>query len=107
MRIMVAHLNRKIGNLGGTNVGRIGYDQIERAGERCGIIASDECGASRQADLICVGAGGQERGNANVGTYPKCVREFGQQRQQDRAGAGAEIGDAKRRIAPRFGPQSP
>ena len=36
---------------------------------------------------------------------PVAVRQFGQQRQQDRTGAGAEVGDAERTIRTAVGAQ--
>ena len=46
-----------------------------------------------------IGVRRPQRRLADVGADADGLRQFGQQRQQDRAGAGADVGDAKRRSA--------
>ena len=64
------------------------------------IIATDEACARRKAEMLRIVSRRLQRFIGNVGADSGRVRQFGQQREQDRAGAGAEIGDARPRDSP-------
>ena len=84
------------------HIGRIGDDEIEAARERGAEIAGNECArAPRRRAARALRARDRERRRIAVGADRDGVRQFGEQRKQDRAGAGAEIGDAQRARARR------
>ena len=60
---------------------------------------------SERPARAALAAGGLQGGFRNVGPESLRRRQLGQQRQQDRAGAGAEIGDAQRTIEASAGAQ--
>ena len=96
--IVRAHLDIETGDIGRGDVRRIGCDQVERAGQRAGVVALDPRRAIREPELGGVPARGLQRLCRNVSGEAMRVGQFREQRQQDRAGAGAEIGDPQRAV---------
>ena len=76
---------------------RIRSNRPEAAAEP---IGGDEAGAGADTEAACVGGGAGERGGALVGADPLRTRQLGQQGDEDAAGAGAEIEQPERLIAP-------
>ena len=93
--IVIPHLCRQAIDVRRADIGRVRNDQIEWADQAACIIARDERRAIRQPCARCIGPGGLQGALRNVGPESLRRRQLGQQRQQDRAGAGAEIGDAQ------------
>src|SRR6185437_7888751 len=87
-----------IADLARADIGRIGHNEIERVGQAAGVIAADETGAIREPRARRVDFSGLQGVGRNVGADPEGLRQLRQQRQQDRAGAGAEIGYPQRAI---------
>ena len=89
-RVVGADLDRKRGDLGRRYIGRVGDDQVERAGQRRGIVAGDEMRAGADPEPIGVVARGAQRLKTEVGGDAAGARPFAQQRQQDQpTGGGA------------------
>ena len=67
------------------NVGWVRDDEVERSAQGVGVIAFDEARAPVQAKCCGVTRGGVNRIRIDVGADALCIRQFGQQREQDRA----------------------
>lgn len=96
MRVMLANLARQVGDLALRNVGRVGDDEIEPPVQRPGPIAL----AKARARCDAVPDGIVARGGAGFGRKvdAQTVRSpaLAEQRDQQAAGAGAEIEDGQR-----------
>jgi hypothetical protein len=64
--------------------------------ERGGIAAGDERGTVGESQCGCVSLRGAQGRQADVGADAERVGNFVQQGEQDRARAGADVGDARR-----------
>ena len=95
MRIVVAHITIEYGNVRRPDVGRVRHDEIEWPVQRRRIVALDERSPVRKAELLGVDFSSVERLPADVGADARGGGEFGEQRQQDGAGPGADVSDAK------------
>ncbi len=96
-RIVLAHLWRERRDVGARHIGRIGDDEIEWSVERAAVVGREKRRAVAKAKLLCVRRARPRAHPSSMSVpMPLRVRQFGQQRQQDRARTGAEIGDAQR-----------
>ena len=97
---IVADLRRKPRDVAARDIGRVGHDQIERPRQRRAEIARRKVRARVQARAAAaLSRAVTSASRADVGADAGRVRQFGQERQQERARAGAEIGDAQRAAA--------
>ena len=95
-RVVLAHLGCECRDVLGRDIGRIGNDKIELPLKRRGVVARDEIRASAKFKPLRIAARHIERIRGDVGADAVRVWQFGKERKQDRARAGAEIGDAQR-----------
>ena len=103
-RIVVAHLGRQRRDVARAHIGRVGDDQVERsrrAPRRNRRRRTPRGPPSRVPRAL---SRAQARAAVlDIGADAEGFRQFGQQREQERARAGAEIGDAQRAATARFG----
>jgi len=84
-------LFRQASDLGRGDVGRIGQDQLEFAVDAAQPIGAYETCAFGNAESARISRRKLERGGADIGAKPARLGQFGQERDEDAAGAGAEI----------------
>ena len=107
VRFMVADLGGEARHFIGGNIGRVRDDQVEAACHIGQPVRKLEGGAIREGEargvVLCHG----QRGGGDVGAKACRLWPLGQQRQQDAAGAGAEVKDAREGLGQRFGQWAP
>ncbi len=81
---MLAHIARQRCDIAGCDIGRVRDDEIEAAIERSAKIHHREGGA-RRPKCSGIAACGAKRFSAAVGADAEGVRQFMQQREEDRA----------------------
>jgi len=96
---VVAHAGIERRDPGADDIGRIGQYEIEDAVDARRPVGHDKTGPRRKTERGGIGARDIERRAGNIDAQPLRIRPFGQDRQQQAAGAGAEIEDTGARDA--------
>src|SRR6185437_5123276 len=94
--IVLPHFGRQARKVTRLYIGWVGDDDIEGALDPLGPVARGKCGARRETVTVGIGPRHLKRALRPVDAQPRRVRIFGEQRQQDRPGAGAQIEDMQR-----------
>src|SRR5579883_601001 len=88
-----------MGNFAAGDIGRVGYDHVERAREALSPIALTNRRAPAQTMGLGIHLGGQNGARRGIDSDSSSVPVFGQQRQEERAGSGTEVEDSDRSSA--------
>jgi len=97
--VVEGDLRGQIGECRAGDIRRVRRDYIELAGHRCPPITDKEMGTLSKAECRGIAARSHYRAQGEIDTKPGRSREFGEEREQDAARAGAEIEEAERSIA--------
>ena len=104
-RLVHPYFRGEAGEIAQGDIGRVGDDHLERAGEGPAPVALHQGGPPCQAVAAEIGGGAGERDRAAVDPDAEGARPFVQERHEEATTAGAEIEQAQRRRAPRPGGQ--
>jgi len=99
VRLVARHFRHELVHVGRADVGRVADDQVEALAQPVGPIAEPEFGTPSQSESLGIGARDGERARAASTAKPGRLRQLVQQREQQAAGARAEIENPDRLAA--------
>src|SRR4029077_14821094 len=103
--VVEGDLARQTGECGMRDIRGVRNDYVELAGYRRSPISDKETGALGEAERLGIAPRAHRGARGDVEAKPDRSREFGEERQQNAAGSGAEIEEVKGRLSIETGTQ--